>query len=961
LTYGELQVALSQAAEQQRAAADVLRIIASSPTDLRSVLKTVIANAVRLAGGEQGHIRQYDGEYLQVVAQFNESDDFVRAIKAIPVGATQESAVGRAFLTQRPVHIPDILADSAYRGPALPLRGRTVLAVPLLQEGAAIGTISMWRREVEPFTERQIELVMSFADQAVIAIEHARLLTELREKNRAVTASHAQLIDALAQQTATSEVLRVISRSPTDVQPVFDAIARSAVRLCDARFCAVYRFDGELLHLAAHDNFSAEALVVLQGVFPRRPDQVSHIGRAVREGVVVNLPDVAGTGDAPPGSHRHVARLAGYRGFLAVPIVREGEAVGCIALGHEAAAPFPEGQVSLVTTFAAQAVIAIENVRLFKELERNNVTLTEMLEQQTATAEILRVISSSPRDVQPVFDAIVASAQALSGVGTSAVFLIGDDLVTVAAADGVSPVWRAQYPRPITPDTVIGRAALERRTVHTEDLETDPAYKAAPGRLIGVRTILGVPMLKDGEPVGVIAVWRWEVKPFSAQQIALLQTFAAQAVIAIDNARLFAELQARNVELTEALAQQKATGRILAVISSSPTDLRPVFQTILDSATHLCDAHLGGMFSYEDGMVHALAIKTESGAIPEFWSRPYQPTPSSGIGRALAMRRTVHIADITEDEAYRAGDPQRLRTVEQLRARTCLWIPFVKQESVLGVAAIYRREVRPFTDQQIALLETFADQAVIAIENVRLFTELESANRELDAASRHKSEFLASMSHELRTPLNAIIGFSEVLRDRMFGDVNEKQEEYLNDIHGSGQHLLSLINDILDLSKIEAGRMELDVSDFHLSATLDNALTLIRERAGRRGVALHMTVDGQVEYIRADERKIRQVVLNLLSNAIKFTPEGGRIEIRAVAGDEAVAVSVADTGVGIAPEDQQAIFEEFRQVGTASKKVEGTGLGLALSRKFVELHGGRIWVQSQVGSGSTFTFTIPRR
>jgi signal transduction histidine kinase len=282
-------------------------------------------------------------------------------------------------------------------------------------------------------------------------------------------------------------------------------------------------------------------------------------------------------------------------------------------------------------------------------------------------------------------------------------------------------------------------------------------------------------------------------------------------------------------------------------------------------------------------------------------------------------------------------------------------------DDILGVVILYKLEVEPFTDKQIELVETFADQAVIAIENIRLFNELEVANRDLKAASQHKSEFLANMSHELRTPLNAIIGFSEVLGERMFGELNDKQEEYLKDIHASGQHLLSLINDILDLSKIEAGRMDLEPTDFNLPATLDNALTLVRERAGRRGIALGLTVDERLEQIHADERKVRQVVLNLLSNAIKFTPEGGRIDVRAVPVEENVEVSVSDTGVGIAPEDQEAIFEEFRQVGTAAKKVEGTGLGLTLCRKFVELHGGRIWVTSQVGQGSTFTFTIPIR
>ncbi|HVG36335.1 MAG TPA: ATP-binding protein, partial [Thermoplasmata archaeon] len=307
--------------------------------------------------------------------------------------------------------------------------------------------------------------------------------------------------------------------------------------------------------------------------------------------------------------------------------------------------------------------------------------------------------------------------------------------------------------------------------------------------------------------------------------------------------------------------------------------------------------------------------------------------------------------------------PEALRAMARARGyRSMAAVPLLRHDEAIGAIALTRREVGGFTDDEIALLQTFADQAVIAIENVRLFTELQTRNleiadksRQLEVASQHKSEFLANMSHELRTPLNAIIGFSEVLSERMFGDLNEKQEEYLKDIHASGTHLLSLINDILDLSKIEAGRMELELTDFDLPQAIDNALTLVRERAGRRGIALHQSVEERLGEMRGDERKVKQVLLNLLSNALKFTPEGGRIEVRAASVDGSVEVSVSDTGVGIAPEDQEVVFEEFRQVGTSAAKQEGTGLGLALCWKFVELHGGRIWVTSQVGVGSTFT------
>jgi signal transduction histidine kinase len=427
------------------------------------------------------------------------------------------------------------------------------------------------------------------------------------------------------------------------------------------------------------------------------------------------------------------------------------------------------------------------------------------------------------------------------------------------------------------------------------------------------------------------------------------------------HSELKAEVEGLRRSLRESLDQQTATSEILRVISGSPTDLQPVMAAIVESAARLAGAE------------HAMIGRAEGDVIR--WLATYGTTPTTSTGqaitrslptgRAILDRQTTQIEDVANiaHEFPEVGRAYRDRGV-----RTILATPLLREGVAIGVLLLRRTVVQPFTDQQIGLLKTFADQAVIAIENVRLFKELEASNRELadkshqlEVASQHKSEFLANMSHELRTPLNAIIGFSEVLGERMFGELNDKQEEYLKDIYASGQHLLSLINDILDLSKIEAGRMELELTDFNLPATLDNALTLVRERAGRRGIALHQAADEGVGQIRGDERKIKQVLLNLLSNAIKFTPDGGRIDVRAVAVDGSVEVSVRDTGVGIAPEDQKAIFEEFRQVGTAAKKVEGTGLGLALSRKFIELHGGRIWVQSQIGVGSTFTFTIPVR
>jgi len=363
-------------------------------------------------------------------------------------------------------------------------------------------------------------------------------------------------------------------------------------------------------------------------------------------------------------------------------------------------------------------------------------------------------------------------------------------------------------------------------------------------------------------------------------------------------------------------------------------------------------------------------------------------SPAAGpLYHAFATRRPLAI--LTDEELLRVPPvAAEYRDRAYFRSRRFIVVPLVAGDRVIGVASADNKTTRrPITPASVELFTLVCQQLATALEearlyaegrgreqeiaarnreltealeqNARLLRELEEKSTQLEVASRHKSEFLANMSHELRTPLNAIIGFSEVLLERMFGELNAKQEEYLRDIFASGRHLLSLINDILDLSKVEAGRMELELADFDLGEALTSAATLVRERAGRKEIALHVTVDARLGQVRADERKIRQVLLNLLSNAIKFTPERGRIEVRAVPADGVAQVSVTDTGVGIAPEDQETVFEEFRQVGASSANQEGTGLGLALCRKLVELHGGKIWIESQVGVGSTFTFTIP--
>ena len=941
----ERQEALTQAGHREAATSEILGVISSSPTNLQPVFEAIARSTVRLCEGARSTVWRPEGDLLRCVARWDMTPDghVVRASSGESVDA--ESIPGRAIHEGQIVQVNDVPENPAvpptYRERAR-IRGyRSLLAVPMVREGVAIGVITVVRPTSTEFTDQQVGLVKTFADQAVIAIENVPLFNETKER--------------LEQQTATAEILRVISRSPTDVQPVFDAIARNSVTLCGGIGAVVLRFDGELLHLAGHHNASVEGVERLERAYPRRPARDYPPGRAFLDRSVVHVPDLQAATEFAASTARH--RGAGSQ--LAVPLLRGQEAIGVITLARNLVGPFSPQQIEVLQTFADQAVIAIENVRLFKELRTSNRDLTEALDQQTATSEILRAISSSPTDLQPVLNTIAINAVRVCGAYDATVLLREGEFVRRVAHHGPLPSGREDLV-PINRSFVSNRTILDSKPVHLQDVlapeGSDFSDSRESAQRAGFRTMLSVPLLHEGSAIGALNIRRREVRPFSDSQVTLLQTFADQAVIAIENVRLFTELQASNKDLREALDTQTATSDILRVISKSPTDLQPVFDPLLDSAVRLCGATHASLYRLDGDVLHHVAARGSiQGPRPVGMKGPIPH--GTAPGRAILTGETVQVMDAQEEVAGMPPDAREYVLREGVR--TVLAVPLLREGSPIGVIVVRRTEVRPFAESEMRLLMTFADQAVIAIENVRLFKELEVANRELAAASQHKSEFLANMSHELRTPLNAIIGFSEVLSERMFGDLNEKQEEYLKDIYASGTHLLSLINDILDLSKIEAGRMELELTDFHLPTALDSALTLVRERAGRRAIALHTNIDGQLGEIRADERKIRQVVLNLLSNAIKFTPEGGRIDVAAVQRDASVEVSVSDTGVGIASEDQEAVFEEFRQVGTADRKAEGTGLGLTLCRKFIELHGGRIWAKSQVGVGSTFTFTIP--
>jgi signal transduction histidine kinase len=548
----------------------------------------------------------------------------------------------------------------------------------------------------------------------------------------------------------------------------------------------------------------------------------------------------------------------------------------------------------------------------------------------------------------------------LCGATFGAVYRHDGELIHLAAHCNFSAAalaaLEAAFPARAGDTSLVGRAIVRRALIHIADLEQAPDVPSTSrefGRRIGNRNILVVPMVREGAPIGAVVVGRAEPGLYTDKQVSLLGTFADQAVIAIENVRLFQELQTRTRELARSVGELRALGEIGQAVSST-LDPETVLTTIVANADQLSGTDGGAVYEYEEGtgQLHLRATrKFDEELVAVLRTTP--PLLGEGaVGQAAALRQPVQIPDLTVEGAYHGP----LRTIlPRAGFRAVLAVPLVREGRVLGGLVVARKSPGAFPPETVELLKTFAAQSALAIQNARLFRELESA-------SRHKSEFLANMSHELRTPLNAVIGFSEVLQERMFGELNDKQMEYVQDIHASGRHLLSLINDILDLSKVEAGRMELELAPFSIPAALENALILVRERAERHGLRLNLSVDGGLGELVADERKVKQVLLNLLANAVKFTPEGGRVAVSAQPADGFVEVAVTDTGIGIAPEDQEAIFEEFRQVGTDyARKREGTGLGLTLARKLVELHGGRMWVKSALGQGSTFTFTLPVR
>jgi signal transduction histidine kinase len=609
-------------------------------------------------------------------------------------------------------------------------------------------------------------------------------------------------------------------------------------------------------------------------------------------------------------------------------------------------------------------VITIENTRLFEAEQASKRELKESLRFQTATAEVLSVISRSPNHLQPVLDAITLTAARLCQAEYAHFRLLRDGVYHVASSNNYDPVTLQRLaPIPPGPGSITGRVALERKTVHLPDILADFTgdYSRRYGEV--ARTGLGVPPLKDQTVVGVIMLFRKSVRPFTERQIALVNTFAEQALIAMENTRLFEEVQVRTRELTETLEQQTATAEVLKVISRSTLDLHRALDALVESAARLCNAYDAAIFKvFDDG----LRLVAHHGQIPFSGAVRHHTLPLvRGLvaGRAVIDRRTTHVTDVlAEADAY----PESRGFALQTGFRTALGIPLIHANEVIGVILIRRAEVRPFSERQIELVNTFADQAVIAIENTRLFEEVQARTRELaktvedlEIASQHKSQFVANMSHELRTPFAAILGYTELIQEGFYGPVPDKALASLTRIRSNGQHLLGLINTVLDIAKIESGQFALNMSEYAIDSVVETVRVATESLAQTKKLALKTTVARSLPIGLGDEQRLTQVLLNLVGNAIKFTDAG---EVAATATNSHFTVTVADTGPGIPQAHQARIFEEFHQVDSSNTKAKGgTGLGLAIAKQILDMHGGRIWVESTLGKGSTSQMELPIR
>jgi GAF domain-containing protein/HAMP domain-containing protein/anti-sigma regulatory factor (Ser/Thr protein kinase) len=950
---------LGRSLEELTATSDVLRIIAGSPGDLQPVLDTLVETAKRVCGADRAMLFRADGAVYRLSASSTgwRSQEFRQFFDTNPITPGRGTGAGRTIVECRPVQILDVCSDPEYQLTDFATKENlhTLLGVPLLREGVPIGVITVNRNQVKAFTQREIELLTTFADQAVIAIENARLLDALQARTDELGRSVEEL-------TATSDVLRIIAGSPGDLQPVLNTLVETAKRVCAGDRAFLFRMDGSVFRMAAYSSgWRQQAFLHFLSTTAFVPTLGTAAGRTLLERRTIHIMDAL----AEPGYEwSEYAKEENLRTIISVPLMREGVPIGVITVNRAKVQAFTEREIELLTTFADQAVIAIENARLLDALQARTDELGRSVEELTTTSEVLRVIASSPGKLEPVLQSVAENAARLCEADDVAIHRIERNELQFAAHHGPLMRWLVEdrVRLPLTREWVSGRAVIDRQTIHVPDILADrleyPESPALdPGRhLLGsVRTVLAVPLLREGIAIGSIVALRSEARPFTEKQIELVTSFADQAVIAIENARLLHELQARTDELAQSVDELKALGEVGRAVSST-LDLKTVLETIVARGAELGEAEACSIFRYR----------------PK--NRQFKLWHAAGLEPEFAM--TVRAIDVNEDEtvmgrAVRSHEPIEIPDLSALPNmplrdaslaagyRSVLIVPLVRADRVFGALVLNRRRPGEFSASTVNLLRTFASQSILAIQNARLFQEIEEKGQQLAIASQHKSQFLANMSHELRTPLNAILGYTELLLDGLYGKLGDKAQGVLERVQSNGKHLLGLINDVLDLAKIEAGQLTLMIADYSVGAIVQSVVAATESLAKAKGLELRAEIAPAMPLGRGDERRLTQVLLNLVGNAIKFT-ETGSVTVTARLREGMFRLDVRDTGPGIAEADQGRIFEEFQQVDNSStRKKGGSGLGLAISRRIVELHGGTIAVESQLGAGATFRIELP--
>ena len=845
------------------------------------------------------------------------------------------------------------------------LARRMVAPIRVLQEGAARIGAGKLDQPIELHTGDEIQgLAESFNRMtASLKESYEGLEQKVEARTQELADANRGLTETLEQQTATSEILRVISSSPTDIQPVLDTVAGSAARLCESFDAAIYRRDGDRLLLVAHHG----AIVGPIGEFSLPLVRGTVAGRSVLAGRAVHVADLqTDVGEFPEGSAN--ARRLRFRTALSVPLMREGVAIGAIAILRPEAQLFTERQVALLETFADQAVIAIENVRLFNELQERTQELTRSVEELRALGEVGQAVSSS-LDIESVLTSIVSHAVELSqtDAGTIYEFDEATQVFVPRANYGMTEelieALRQSHIGIGIGESGIGQAAATRTAVQIPDLESQPSYPLPFMLEAGYRSLLAVPLLREDRVIGGLVVRRKAAGAFPKPIVHLLQTFATQSVLAIQNARLFREIDEKSRALEELSRNQEQLSRLSTALQE-PLSLAEQLTRVLDAARQVV------------GLDH-LYIWTPSPAADGFMVSAGAGLGESDwqdlVGVTIPLGEAGALAAVYRDgepllfsEAHPLPEKYRLRlpysAIAALRLKAFLVSPMIARGRTVGVLSADNRVSRaPIPAHTVDLLHTFAAQAAVAVENARLFQEIQEKSQQLELASKHKSQFLANMSHELRTPMNAVLGYTDLILDDIFGDVPAPIRETLERVKTNGHHLLSLINDVLDLSRMEAGQLTLSLGDYAMGEVVHAVVSAVESLAAGKKLAFKAIVPADLPPGRGDERRLTQVLLNLAGNAIKFT-DAGEVSIVARATDGVFLVSVSDTGPGISEADQQRIFEEFQQADSSSTRAKGgSGLGLSISRRIVELHGGRLWVESVLGKGSIFYFTVPLR